>query len=133
MVTFFGFHLFKIRKQQAGKNLDQYLNYLKILAEDCTFSATQHKEETIRDSLVNDIKSSYILQGLFELKFVDLNTTFKNPRALEIAHKHADFYAETFHVAAAQAAKEIEPAISVCSPSKPEEPITASIKQICFF
>lgn len=49
-----------------------------------------------------------------------------------MAHKLADSYADCSHVATAQAAQEVEPAISTCSPSQPEERITASIQQKCF-
>ena len=78
---------------------------------------------------MNGIQSNYIRQRLFKLKVLDLDTCFKNARALEMAHKHADFYSESSHVAAAQAVKEVEESLS----SRTEDPITAAIKQKCFF
>ena len=134
----FSRHLLQTRKQQAGESLDQYLHALKILAKDCTFTAvtaTQYKDESIRDSFVNGIQSNYIRQRLFELKELDLETAFKNARALEMAHKHADFYAESSHVAAAHIVKnpDVEQESAGRAPHQSEEPVAASIKLKCFF
>ena len=45
-----------------------------------------------------------------------------------MALKHADFYAEPSRVAAAEAAKEVDPTISASTTTQPEEPIATSIK-----
>ncbi|KAK3889002.1 hypothetical protein Pcinc_006972 [Petrolisthes cinctipes] len=44
------------RRQQIGETLDEYLGALKVLSKDCKFkavTATQHCEESIRDSFIS--------------------------------------------------------------------------------
>ena len=126
----FSRRLLQTLKQLAGDSLDQYFNLLKIFAKDCTTIAavaTHYKEKSFRDSFVHCIQTCYIRQSLFDLKILDLDTTLKNARALEMAHKYVDSHAESSYVVATQASKEVEPAISACPPSQPEEPNTAFI------
>ena len=71
------------RKQKPGESIAEYLQVLKALGKDCTFSAVtavQYREELIRDSFVNGISSNFIRQRLLET-----NDNLSLTKAFEIA------------------------------------------------
>ncbi|KAK3885091.1 hypothetical protein Pcinc_010642 [Petrolisthes cinctipes] len=83
------------RRQQIGETLDEYLGALKVLSKDCKFkavTATQHCEESIRDSFISGLLSPAIRQRLLENKTLDLATTFDQARSLESAQKDSESY-----------------------------------------
>ena len=130
----FSRHLLQTRKQKQGETLDQYLQALKILVKDCKFeavTASKYKDESIRDSFINGLQSNYIRQRLFELKDLDLQTAVNQARALEMAHKQADSYVEHGNFSA-HALKTSETPFAEEDEGH-NDPVTASIKQKCFF
>ena len=70
-------HLLATHWQPTDKSVDQYLQSLKRLIEDCDFqavTATQARDKYIRDTFINGITSNHI--RLLENKSLDLNTAY---------------------------------------------------------
>ena len=83
-------HLLATRRQQTDDSVDQYLQSLKRLAKDCDFqavTATQARDEYIRDAFINGLTSNYIRQRLLENKTLDLNTAYDQALTLEMAQR----------------------------------------------
>ena len=84
-------YLLATRHQQTYKSVDQYLQSLKKLAKGCDLlavTATQARDEYIRDPFINDISSNHIWQWLLENKTLDLQTAL----TLEMAQKQLASY-----------------------------------------
>ena len=97
-------HCLATQKQQAGETLDQFLDKLKSLAQDCDFkaaSAEQVEELAIRDAFITGMSSNAIRQRLLENLELDLNTAVKQARALEMAQRHSEAYRNDSSLAAA--------------------------------
>ena len=91
----FARHILITRKQEPNEPLDVYLRNLKALAKDCSFTnvtAQVYQDEYVRDSFINGLRSNYIRQRLLEVDKLDLDTAFKNARALEVAQKSSESY-----------------------------------------
>ena len=91
----FARHILITRKQEPNEPLDVYLRNLKALAKDCSFTnvtAQIYQDEYVRDSFINGLRSNYIRQRLLEVDKLDLDTAFKNARALEVAQKSSESY-----------------------------------------
>ena len=83
-------HIHATRSQQAGVSLDECLQVLKTLSEDCDCKAVtdeQDRDEAIRDALTAGLQSSDIHQRLLENKTLDLAMMFDQARALESTQK----------------------------------------------
>ena len=68
---------------------------LKLLAKDCEFesvTATQNRDDYIRDSFINGLSSTYIRQRLLENKTLNLENAYNNALTLEMAHKHSEAF-----------------------------------------
>ena len=88
-------HVLATRRQETGESLDQYLQVLKRLSKDCNFksvSAEKNREDFIRDSFINGLRSKGIHQRLLENRTLDLKTAFDQARALEMAQKNSESY-----------------------------------------
>ena len=88
-------HLLATRRQQTDEIVDQYLQSLKRLAKDCDFqavTATQARDEYIRDAFINGITSNHIKQRLLENKTLDLNTAYDQVLTLEMAQRQLASY-----------------------------------------
>lgn len=91
----FARHLLATRRQQEGESLDEFFRALKVLSKDCNFksvNATQHCEESIRDSFISGLRSPSIRQRLLENKSLDLTSMFDQARALESAQINSELY-----------------------------------------
>ena len=116
--------LLATRQQQTDESVDQYLQSLKRLAKDCDFqvvTATQVRDEYIRDAFMNGITSNRIRQRLLENK------------TLEIAQRQLASYSQPDSLTASVSTvrtEEIDGCLSVCD----EQPTVAAISgQKCFF
>lgn len=91
----FARYLLSTRKQDVGENLDQYLHALRHLAKDCNFvdiKADIHRDNSIRDTFLTGLSSSYSRQRLLENKTLTLQTAYDQAKALESAQKQAESY-----------------------------------------
>ncbi|XP_068212507.1 uncharacterized protein [Palaemon carinicauda] len=83
-------------KQQSGVTLDAFLDNLKGLASECSFTdctAAQAEELAIRDSYITGMASNAIRRRLLENLSLDLSPAVKQARALEMAQLHSASYA----------------------------------------
>ncbi|CAC5404524.1 unnamed protein product [Mytilus coruscus] len=97
-------HLLITRRQQTVETLDQFLQELKILANDCNFqpvTADKYKEEYIRDAFINGLCSQIVRQRLLENKTLDLKTMFDQARTLDLAQRSNEVYVQPYSVTAA--------------------------------
>ena len=88
-------HLLATRRQQPGESLNEYLNVLKLLAKECNFkafTATEYREEMIRDAFINCVQSHCIRQRLLEKVTLDFEAAYTQARSLEIAEKSSNTY-----------------------------------------
>ena len=129
-------HLLATRRQQTDESVDQYLQSLKRLAKDCDFqavTATQARDEYIRDAFINGITSNHIRQRLLENKTLDLNTAYDQALTLEMAQRQLASYSQPNSVTASVSTvrtEETDDCISVCD----EQPTVPAISgQKCFF
>ena len=91
----FARHSLASRRQDTGETLDQYLQALKLISEDCDFqavSAQQNKEDCTRDAFISGIQSSKIRQRLLEHGTLTLAEAFEKARALDMAQQQALTY-----------------------------------------
>ena len=91
----FARHLSATQRQQASQSLDEFLNVLKLLSQDCNFkavSAENYLKEMIRDTFINGLLSQHIRQRLLENTTLDLDSAYRQPRSLESAKKISDVY-----------------------------------------
>ena len=125
----FYWHLLTTRRQQTDESVDQYLQSLKRLAKDCGFqavTATQARDEYIRDAFINRITSYHIRQRLLENKTLDLNTSYDQALTLEMAPRQLASYSQPDSLTASVSTVQIEETddcISVCD----EQPTVAAI------
>ena len=129
-------HLLATRRQRTDESVDQYLQSLKRLAKDCDFqavTATQTRDEYIRDAFINEITSNHIRQKLLENKTPDLNTAYDQALTLEMAQRQLASYSQQNSLTASVSTvrtEETDDCISVCD----EQPTVAAISgQKCFF
>ena len=89
----FARHVLSTRKQQAGESIDEYLQELRHLSQDCCFkavSAEQYRDQFIRDSFISGLASPAIRQRLLENKTLDLDTAVAQARSLTLAQQSAE-------------------------------------------
>ena len=83
------------RRQGMDETLDQFLQALEILANECNFaavSAIKNKEDNMRDAFINGLNSSNIRQRLLESDSLDLETVYKKALTLDLACKHSQSF-----------------------------------------
>ena len=88
-------HRLNTSRQNEGESLEDFLQRLKILSNDCNFvdvTASQCKEAAIRDAFITGIGSPYIRQRLLEDNELRLNHVFNKARSLHEAQKNAESY-----------------------------------------
>ncbi|KHJ41999.1 reverse transcriptase [Trichuris suis] len=88
-------HRLATRKQQPGESIDEFVRALNILSTECNFkavSATQYREELIRDAFVSGLHSQTIRQRLLESRTCDLASCLDIARILESAQKTSEAY-----------------------------------------
>ena len=91
----FARHVLSSRKQQAGESIDEYLQELRDLSQDCCFkavSAEDYRDQFIRDSFISGLASPAIRQRLLENKKLDLDTAVAQARSLTLAQQSAESY-----------------------------------------
>ncbi|XP_068205177.1 uncharacterized protein [Palaemon carinicauda] len=100
-------------KQQNDETLDAFLDSLKCLASECSFTdctAAQVEELAIRDSYITGMASNAIRQRLLENLSLDLSSAVKQACALEMTQLHSASYAsETNTTVAALIDEEAKP------------------------
>ena len=82
-------HRLAARRQQAGESLDEYIQALTVLGNECTFTAvaaTVYKDEYIRDAFIRGLTSPEIQSRLLE-KTDKKDETFSLARTLAMAQK----------------------------------------------
>ena len=75
--------------------MDEYLLELRRLSKDCNFrsvSKTEHRDDFIRDVLINGILSHPVRQRLLEESTLTIDAAFQKARSLEIAQKNSESY-----------------------------------------
>jgi len=85
-------HLLVSRHQLQGETLPEYLQVLKSLAKDCTFSevtAATYREELTRDAFINGLSSASIRQRLLERAEITLMQAFELAESLDRAQRQA--------------------------------------------
>ena len=129
-------YLLATRRQPTDESVDQYLQSLKRLAKDCDFqavTATQARDEYIRDAFINGITSNHIRQRLLENKTLDLYTAYDQALPLEMAQRLLASYSQQNSLTASVSTvrtEETDDCMSVCD----EQPTVAAISgQKCFF
>ncbi|XP_068205179.1 uncharacterized protein [Palaemon carinicauda] len=131
-------------KQQSGETLDAFLDNLKGLALECSFTdctATQAEELAIRDSYIMGMASKAIRQRLLENLSLDSSTAVKQARALEMTQLYSASYASETNTTVAtliddQAKPETDPnrfLIKMSGSPNPSECAAAVSCQRCFF
>lgn len=91
----FARHKLTNRRQQPNESIDQYLEALKILSKDCSYtaiSAEEYRNESIRDSFISGLTSSYIRQRLLEKASHSLDDVYETARSLDLAILHSQEY-----------------------------------------
>ena len=74
-------HLLASRKQEESESLDQYMQVLRRLSKDCSFTAVtalENEQSYIRDAFVNGIRSQEIRQHLLENEQSYIRDAFVN-------------------------------------------------------
>nr|XP_039264265.1 uncharacterized protein LOC120340078 [Styela clava] len=91
----FARHLLAPAKKQPVQSIDEFLQTLRNLSEDCNFkdvSAAQYGDELIRDSFINGILSNNIRQRLLENKDLTLELAFSQASSFDLAQRNSPAY-----------------------------------------
>ena len=89
------------RKQQPGESIDQFVQSLKQLSQDCNFepvNAETYRDNSIRDAFINGLSCPLIRQRLLENNNLSLIAATDQARALEDAKRNSDGYLHANHV-----------------------------------
>ena len=127
----FARHLLSSRKQQTGETIDQYVQALRLLSQNCNFkpvSAEQNRNDFIRDAFINGLLQSTIRQRLLESNRLTLEEAVSQSRALEESQKQSNTY--TLSQNLINATFSTEPA----TPTSEQSTSTAALQiQTCYF
>ena len=88
-------HLLITCKQEKMQSVDAYMQELEKLVKGCQFetvTATQNKEQYMRDAFINGISSAQIRQRLLENRELKLSEAYQQARALEQAQQQSASY-----------------------------------------
>ena len=86
----FARHLPSTRRQQSGETLNQFLQDLRKLSEDCKFKAVtaeQYREELVRDAFINGLLLPAIRERLLESDTLSLQIAYDKANSLDLAQK----------------------------------------------
>ena len=92
-------HNLMTRKQKSGETICEYTRVLRILSQDCNFSAVDaitNREDYMRDAFIAGITSPVIRTRLLESSELTLKDAVEKAKALETAQKESDLIAETY-------------------------------------
>ena len=91
----FARHRLNTCKQNPDKSLEDFLERLKSLSNNCNFTdrtAAQIRETAIRDAFISGMQSGFIRQRFLEDNVLALNDVFGKARRLNEARKNASLY-----------------------------------------
>ena len=91
----FARHLLATCKQESGQTLDQFIQKLKSLAKDCNFknsTATEIRDDAIRDSFISGLLDNGVRHCLLEQDSLNLQKAFETARSLELAQQQSQTY-----------------------------------------
>lgn len=97
-------HCLATRRQQSGESIDEYLLTLEQMSKDCKFeavSATDYKNEYVRDAFISGLSSAQIRQRLLENVTLTLEQAFNQARSLELAQQQSATYTTPVYTDAA--------------------------------
>lgn len=129
----FSRHLLATRRQSPSESIDEFLQDLHRLSKNCKLqdlSASQYREELVRDSFINGILSSNIRQRLLENQTLTLTQAYDQAMALDFAQRNSGSFQTSSTVAAAAKQTEV---VSDDSVSDDENVSAASTKKKCWF
>ncbi|KAM3955191.1 uncharacterized protein ACR2FA_010934 [Aphomia sociella] len=95
-------HVFRLRRQQTGEPLTDYLQTLKHLATTCNFGV--NLEENLRDQFVSGLANEAMRSRIFAERDIKYKEAVELALALEAAERHAEVSAATTAGAASGAA-----------------------------
>ena len=127
----FARHVLATRKQQPDETLDDYLRNLKLFAKNCQFTpvtAAVYHDESVRDSFISGLRSTYIRQRLLENNALTLDQAFTSARSLEVAMKNSETYSSVSPTCAVANYRPID--ARTRPPPEPdlEEPVVAATR-----
>ena len=85
-------HLLVSRRQGPEETIAEYLQALKHLAKECSFTdvtADQFRDQLIRDSFINGLSSTFIRQRLLENDELTLDRAYDMADNLDMAYKQS--------------------------------------------
>ena len=91
----FARHRLNTCKQNPDESLEDFLERLKSLSNNCNFTdctAAQIRETAIRDAFISGMQSGFIRQRILEDNVLALNDVFDKARRLNEARKNASLY-----------------------------------------
>ena len=91
----FARHTLSSRKQRPEESLVEYLRVLTVLSKDCNFkpvTASEHRDQFIRDAFISGLINNQIRQRLLENKELDLQTAFDQACSIDTVLKSAEYY-----------------------------------------
>ena len=91
----FSKHTLSSRKQRPEESLDEHLRVFTVLNKDCNYkpvTASEHRDQFIRDAFISGLLNNQIRQRLLENKELDLQTVFDQARSIDNALKSAEYY-----------------------------------------
>ena len=91
------------RRQQGHESLEQFLQSLKLMSKECSFTALTkdaRSQEAILDAFVAGISSSTIRQRLLENDHLTLDSAVQQALSLDLAQRNAGIYSGSSIVAA---------------------------------
>ena len=124
------------RKQRPEKSIDEYLRVLTVLSKDCNFkpvTASEHRDQFIRDAFISGLLNNQIRQRLLENKELNLQTAFDQARSIDTALKGAEYY-QTHTLASINPHEEQEKSVSLREDEKIEtKNISARLAKSCSY
>ncbi|GAA50444.1 hypothetical protein CLF_104549 [Clonorchis sinensis] len=88
-------YLLQTYKQENGQEIDHFVRKLKSLAKFCEFksvSATDYKDECVRDAIINGLATISIREKLLAQSELTLDQAYQLVRPIELAHKQSQAY-----------------------------------------
>ena len=83
------------RRQNPSETLDEFIQDLQKLSKKCNLqavSAEEYRQELVRDTFINGLKSSTIRQRLLEYNTLSLKEAYDKAKALDFAQKNSETY-----------------------------------------
>ena len=132
----FARHTLSTRKQRSIESFDEYLRVLTVLSKDCNFkpvTASEHRDQFIRDAFISGLLNNHIRQRLLENKELDLQTAFDQAHSIDTALKSAEHY-QTHTLASINPHKLQEKSVSLRENKKIEtKDVSARLAKSCSY